>query len=71
MGEADGEATKIYADSFSKDKEFYAFYRRLEAYRQAFGGGGSTMVLSPDSDFFRFFDDPTGPARPRSNGTPK
>ena len=59
MGEADGEATKIYADTFSKDKDFYAFWRRMEAYKQAFGSGG-TMILSPDSDFFRYFNDPTG-----------
>ena len=59
MGEADGEATKIYADTFSKDKDFYAFWRRMEAYKQAFGQGGS-MVLSPDSDFFRYFNDPSG-----------
>ena len=56
MGGADGEAAKIYADAFSRDREFYAFYRRLEGYRKAFGAGGATMVLSPDSDFFRFFD---------------
>ena len=37
MGEADGEATKIYADAFTKDKDFYAFWRRMEAYKQAFG----------------------------------
>ena len=61
MGEADGEATKIYADAFSRDKDFYGFWRRMEAYRQAFGAGG-TMVLSPDSDFFRYFNDPSGQA---------
>jgi membrane protease subunit HflC len=60
-GEADGEATRIYAQAFSKDKDFYAFYRRMEAYKQAFGAGGSTMILSPDTDFFRYFNDPSGP----------
>jgi modulator of FtsH protease HflC len=59
MGEADGEATKIYADAFSRDKDFYAFWRRMEAYKQAFAGGG-TMILSPDNDFFRFFNEPPG-----------
>jgi serine protease Do len=43
-------------------KEFYAFWRRMEAYKQAFNQGGS-MVLSPDSDFFRYFNDPTGELR--------
>jgi membrane protease subunit HflC len=61
MGEADGEATKIYADAFSRDKDFYGFWRRMEAYRQAFGAGG-TMILSPDSDFFRYFNAPSGAA---------
>ena len=61
MGAADGEAAKIYADAFSRDRDFYAFYRRLEGYRKAFGaGGGATMVLSPDSDFFRFFEGQNG-----------
>ena len=59
MGEADGEAAKIYADAFTKDKDFYAFWRRMEAYKQAFATGG-TMILSPDSDFFRYFNDPAG-----------
>jgi membrane protease subunit HflC len=59
-GEADAEATRIYAQAFSKDKDFYAFYRRMEAYKQAFGAGGSTMLLSPDNDFFRYFNDPSG-----------
>jgi modulator of FtsH protease HflC len=63
MGEADGEATKIYADAFTKDKDFYAFWRRMEAYKQAFAAGG-TMILSPDSDFFRYFNDPTGVVAP-------
>ncbi|MDP3159950.1 MAG: protease modulator HflC, partial [Reyranella sp.] len=58
MGGADAEATKIYAEAFNKDKDFYGFYRRMEAYKQAFGSGGSTMILSPDTDFFRYFNDP-------------
>ena len=60
MGDADGEATKIYADAFNRDADFYAFWRRMEAYKQAFGAGGSTMVLGPDSDFFRYFSAPPG-----------
>ena len=64
MGEADAEATRIYAQAFNKDKDFYGFWRRMEAYRQAFGGGGSTMVLTPDTDFFRYFNDPAGAPPP-------
>jgi membrane protease subunit HflC len=62
MGEADAEATRVYAQAFNKDKDFYGFWRRMEAYKQAFGGGGSTMILNPDTDFFRYFNDPTGAA---------
>jgi membrane protease subunit HflC len=62
MGEADASATRIYAEAFNKDKDFYGFWRRMEAYKQAFSAGGSTMVLSPDTDFFRYFNDPAGPA---------
>lgn len=59
MGEADAESTRIYADAFSRDKDFYAFWRRMEAYKQAFGSGG-TMILTPDTDFFRYFNEPPG-----------
>jgi membrane protease subunit HflC len=61
MGDADAESTQIYAQAFDQDKDFYAFWRRMEAYKQAFGSGG-TMILSPDSDFFRYFNDPSGAA---------
>ena len=57
-GEADAEATRIYATAFDRDKDFYAFYRRMEAYKQAFSSGGSTMILNPDTDFFRYFNEP-------------
>ena len=63
MGEADGEATKIYADAFSRDKDFFSFWRRMEAYKQAFSAGG-TMILTPDNDFFRYFNEPPGGAPP-------
>ncbi len=65
MGEADASATEIYAAAFNKDANFYAFYRRMEAYKQAFGSGGSTMLLSPDTDFFRYFNDPAGAMAPK------
>jgi membrane protease subunit HflC len=55
MGEADAEATRVYAAAFDRDKDFYAFWRRMEAYKQAFSAGG-TMVLTPDNDFFRYFN---------------
>ncbi len=61
-GEGDGEAIRIFADAFGKDVEFFAFYRSMEAYKEALGQGDTTMVLSPDSEFFRFFGDITGGA---------
>ena len=61
-GEGDGEAIKIYADSFGQDAEFFAFYRSMEAYRKSIGNSDTSMVLSPDSRFFRFFKDNAGDA---------
>ena len=59
-GEGDGEAIKIYADSFGQDAEFFAFYRSMEAYRKSMSNSDTSMVLSPDSSFFRFFKDKSG-----------
>ena len=59
-GEGDGEAVRIFAEAFGKDLEFFAFYRSMEAYRVALGSEDTTMVMSPDSEFFRFFGDITG-----------
>jgi membrane protease subunit HflC len=62
-GEGDAEATRIYADAYGKDPEFYAFVRSLQAYEQ-FVGKRSTLVLSADSDLFRYLGSPTrGSAR--------
>jgi membrane protease subunit HflC len=52
-GEGDAESARIYAEAYAEDPEFYAFVRSLEAYRKAIGEG-TTLVLSPDSEFFRF-----------------
>jgi membrane protease subunit HflC len=62
-GEGDAEAARIYADSYSTDPEFYAFVRSLEAYRNSIGED-TTLVLSPDAEFFRFFE--SASPRPRS-----
>ena len=59
-GSGDSQAISIYADSFGKDKEFFAFYRSMEAYRKSIGEAPTSMVLSPDSSFFRFFKDKDG-----------
>ncbi len=59
-GSGDSEAIRIYAKSFGQDSEFFAFYRLMEAYRKSFNEKDTSMVLSPDSAFFRFFLDKDG-----------
>jgi len=56
-GEGDGRRNKIFADAFGKDPEFFAFYRAMQAYEKALIGGDTSLILSPDSDFFKFFGD--------------
>ncbi len=53
--EADAEAARIYAQSFGKDEDFYAFYRAMQAYRSTFSDGNANVVLSPDNEFLREF----------------
>lgn len=66
-GEGEGQRTRILNDAFGKDPEFFAFYRSMEAYDAALSDG-TTMVLSPDSEFFRFFNDlPGDSSRGRSS----
>ncbi|MFN3513305.1 MAG: protease modulator HflC [Phenylobacterium sp.] len=55
-GEGDALRTRIFADSFGRDPGFAAFYRSMQAYEASLGQGDTTMVLSPDSAFFRYFD---------------
>ena len=55
-GQGDSKAIKIYADAFNADPEFYAFYRSLEAYRKSLANSDSTLVLSPNSEFFDYFN---------------
>ena len=59
-GAGDAQAIQIYADSFGQDAEFFAFYRSMEAYRKSMGQNDTSMVLSPESSFFRFFKDKSG-----------
>jgi len=54
-GEGDAKAAEIFANTFSQDQDFYAFYRSMIAYKQSLGKSGNIMVLEPDSDFFKFF----------------
>ena len=72
-GDGDGQSIKIYADAFNQDKEFFAFYRSLQAYRDALNGKDTSFVLSPEGNFFRFFGGWTGGAASAGapNSTPR
>lgn len=54
-GEADAQRNKIFADAYGADPDFFAFFRSLAAYEKAMGGNNSTLVISPDSEFFNYF----------------
>jgi len=54
-GEGDGQRNKIFANAFGRDPEFFSFYRAMQAYEKALIGGETSLILSPDSDFFKFF----------------
>jgi len=54
-GEGDGQRNKIFANAFGRDPEFFSFYRAMQAYEKALIGGDTSLILSPDSDFFKFF----------------
>ena len=54
-GEGDGLRNKIFAEAFGQDPEFFAFYRAMQAYEKALIGGETSLILSPDSEFFKFF----------------
>jgi len=55
-GEGDAQATEIYAAAFGRDKEFYSMYRSLNAYKNIFAGGNDILLLKPDSEFFKYFN---------------
>jgi membrane protease subunit HflC len=59
-GEGDATRNRIFADAFNKDPDFFAFYRSMQAYETGLGHGDTRMVLKPDSEFFRYFVDPSG-----------
>ena len=65
-GEGDGERNRIFADAFGRDPEFFSFYRSMQAYEAGLRSNDTRMLLKPDSEFFRFFVDPSG--KPREPG---
>ncbi len=62
-GEGDAERNRIFADAFGRDPDFFAFYRTMQAYEAGLRANDTRMLLKPDSEFFRFFGDPTGKGR--------
>jgi membrane protease subunit HflC len=68
-GEGDAEAARIYAEAYSTNPDFYAFLRSMEAYRKTIGKE-TTLVLSPDSEFFRYLDGAVPAAAPREPTEP-
>jgi membrane protease subunit HflC len=61
-GEGDAQKSLTFADAYSKDPQFFAFYRSMLAYKKALAGSNTTMVLSPDSEFFKYFRQDAGQA---------
>jgi membrane protease subunit HflC len=59
-GEGDAQAAQIYAQTYSKDPEFYSFLRSMDAYRSSFNNKQDVIVVEPDSDFFRYLNNQSG-----------
>ena len=66
-GEGDGERNRVFGQAFSQDPAFFDFYRSMSAYRDALTSSDTTLVLSPQSEFFRYFEDAAG-AKPATSG---
>ena len=61
-GEGDGEANRVFAEAFNTDPEFFAFFRAMQAYAEGLQNSDTTMILSPDSEFFKYFANPDAAA---------
>ncbi len=70
-GEGDADRNRIFAEAFGKDPDFFAFYRSMQAYEAAFKPGETRFLVSPRSEFFRFFSAPEGAAEPPSAPAPE
>jgi membrane protease subunit HflC len=68
-GQGDAERNRIFADAYGKDADFFSFYRTMQAYERSMQHSDTHLVLRPDSDFFRFFGDPTGKTPPEAAAT--
>ncbi len=70
-GQGDSERNRIFADAYNRDTGFFAFYRSMQAYEKSMQHGDTRLVLKPDSDFFRFFSDPSGQPKSEMSAPPK
>ena len=68
-GDGDAERNKIFANAFSRDPDFFGFYRSMQAYEAGLRSSDTRLVISPDSEFFRYFGNPSG--RPSNSAKPK
>jgi membrane protease subunit HflC len=68
-GEGDAERNRIFAEAYGRDPEFFSFYRSMQAYEAGLRSNDTRMLLKPDSEFFRFFVDPSGKAREPGTST--
>ena len=59
-GEGDARAAEIYANAYSQDPEFYAFYRSIDAYRNSMGKSGDVLILDPNNEFFKYLNQSDG-----------
>ena len=69
-GQGDAERNRIFADAYGKDANFFSFYRTMQAYERSMQHNDTHLVLRPDSDFFRYFGDPTGKEGAAAAGAP-
>ena len=70
-GEGDAERNRLFAESYGKDPDFFAFYRSMTAYENGLKGNDTRFLLKPDSDFFKFFGNPSGKAATAAGAAPK
>jgi membrane protease subunit HflC len=64
-GAGEAERNRIFAEAFNRDPDFFGFYRSMQAYEAGLKSGDTRLVISPDSDFFKYFSDPSGTAAPK------
>jgi membrane protease subunit HflC len=67
-GQGEADRSRVFAEAYQRNPSFFEFYRSMKAYQTALEGSGTTLVLSPDSEFFRYFRDSSGGAAPAAPG---